>query len=683
MTRCLANKTNRFAVMLCAGFSLATPLMGAVPMRTVVITGEQVPGFPAGVIFAELNRPDINAAGRVVFSAKFSGPGITMVNDDTLWSDRSGALAFEAQAGQQAVGVPGGVLYETFNVPTLNDEGHLAFYGTVQGGGVANNNNDVLYSEGATGNLGLVAREAEHAAGAPVGVNYDSLNGFVYNNDGRIMWRASLKGPGVDLTNKAAIWSGFPGSVLMVVRAADPAPGLPGIVIGDGSRLSQPVLGNTNQCLFRVGLSGATVTNDNDSAIYSGSVDSPTLLIRKGDPAPGTPAGVNFGGVQGQTTNASGAAAILALLAGGSVDPTNSSAIFAEDQGGTLNLLARTGSQAPGAATGVVFDRFFTLLLDADGSVAFAAFLTGTDVDDTNDECVLSNNTGSMAFVAREGDRAPGTPEGVFFDGAPIFGAFSTSSLSMNGAGQVLFLGSLDGPGVDDTNRRGVWQHDPDSGLRLIVRQGDEIEVAPGDTRIMEDIQFVARSGGSDGQASGLNDTGEFAFWALFTDGSEAILVTADTDGDGTVDAFDNCDAANANQIDTDGDGTGDACDDCPNDAGKIVPGACGCGASDDDSDGDGTPDCNDECPNDATKIVAGDCGCGVPDQDLDGDGVNDCPPPVGGPVGGDCCGGGMPMMLPFMLLGWRSIRLRRHQPNQPHQRRDSGFRDNFDRLSP
>ena len=107
---------------------------------------------------------------------------------------------------------------------------------------------------------------------------------------------------------------------------------------------------------------------------------------------------------------------------------------------------------------------------------------------------------------------------------------------------------------------------------------------------------------------------------------------------------------------DTDLDGVPDCIDQCPNDANKVLIGACGCGLPDVDSDNDGMPDCLDRCPNnanvnaisacgcddmdndgdgvfdcvdpcsqDAQKTTAGRCGCGVADTDSDGDGVPDC----------------------------------------------------------
>ena len=97
-----------------------------------------------------------------------------------------------------------------------------------------------------------------------------------------------------------------------------------------------------------------------------------------------------------------------------------------------------------------------------------------------------------------------------------------------------------------------------------------------------------------------------------------------DLDGDGTVDAFDNCPTVpNGSQLDSDGDGNGDACDLCVgaddylDDDSDRVPNGCDlCPGADDniDSDGDGVPDGCDIC-------------AGAPDNlDNDGDGVpNGC----------------------------------------------------------
>ena len=112
-----------------------------------------------------------------------------------------------------------------------------------------------------------------------------------------------------------------------------------------------------------------------------------------------------------------------------------------------------------------------------------------------------------------------------------------------------------------------------------------------------------------------------------------------DADGDGRIDACDNCPAAyNTEQRDLDQDGTGDTCDDdidgdgtlnsadgCPMDPGKTEPGLCGCGIAETDADTDGTPDCLDGCPGNPDLTEPGPCRCYVPGVDSDNDGTDDC----------------------------------------------------------
>lgn len=66
-------------------------------------------------------------------------------------------------------------------------------------------------------------------------------------------------------------------------------------------------------------------------------------------------------------------------------------------------------------------------------------------------------------------------------------------------------------------------------------------------------------------QAEAVSAFGANNSWTAAGGYAKRWLRQVDTDGDGIVDASDNCPAiTNSDQMDTDGDGVGDACDNCP-----------------------------------------------------------------------------------------------------------------------
>jgi hypothetical protein len=157
--------------------------------------------------------------------------------------------------------------------------------------------------------------------------------------------------------------------------------------------------------------------------------------------------------------------------------------------------------------------------------------------------------------------------------------------------------------------------------IRFVRIQGGQLHpglegLAGFDLDAIAGVHSVETAGQADGDGDGIVDAADDC-------PTVADPEQRDGDGDGVGDACDNCPTVpNADQADRDHDGVGDACDNCPStpnpdqaDANHDGIGdACAPGLPPPDTDGDGVPDAADNCPTVAN-----------PDQrDTDGDGVGD-----------------------------------------------------------
>ncbi|RZD52013.1 MAG: hypothetical protein CXT67_07330 [Methanobacteriota archaeon] len=120
-----------------------------------------------------------------------------------------------------------------------------------------------------------------------------------------------------------------------------------------------------------------------------------------------------------------------------------------------------------------------------------------------------------------------------------------------------------------------------------------------------------------------------------------------DSDGDGIVDADDECpnspdepvwpDGCTPSQLDSDEDGVTDDLDLCPETGVGFTVDANGCADNQKDADGDGISDAGDQCPNTPITEVADANGCSDSQKDQDGDGVQDsldqCPNTLPGTI--------------------------------------------------
>lgn len=522
---------------------------GGLLFHKVALTGEQVPGTEPGVIFLtfttglnhDIMRPKIDDQGRVAFIALLTGSGVDATNQSGIWSDATGGLSLVVRTGMQAPGTPDGVTF--FGVPSdylpfppSFAGGQAAFQGALTGPGIDSGNDDGVWAE-QSGIIALIAREDDPAPGLPAGVTFSTVGGGIDNN-GHLGLSGSVSGPGVSSSNNDGIWSTRSGVLELLVREGDPAPGTePGVVFAGGGIGAGPY------------------------PLYPAQFNSLSQLAVQGN------------------------------LAGPGVDVYSDEALFVE-RNGQLTLLLREGDPAPGADSGVTFGgNSVSLALDSFsfndlGQVAFHCRLGGSLPTTT---AVFSDHNGSLDLIILPGDPAPGAdfdfnlfstpvlsdagrfavraagpdddgdpftqpPFGIWWDqpgtltplvlpGDQVYDGQTNVTITSAGAfigfssaGDLAFRASLDHP--ETGYKHGLVLTGPDGDLSLVVATGDLFDVHGDGTDSREVLRIVP---------GGLSETGAVVFRLDFTDGSSGHFTASidagaplgDFDGDGDVDLDD------------------------------------------------------------------------------------------------------------------------------------------------
>ncbi|MEM1446267.1 MAG: choice-of-anchor tandem repeat NxxGxxAF-containing protein [Planctomycetota bacterium] len=522
--RCLRR---HLAGAIASTVGLLPAAQAAVTYDTRALSSQPAPGTAAGVVFADVSNPVINAAGQVAFLGDLTGGGVNATNDSGIWSGGDGSLGLVARIGDAAPGAPAGITYGIVGVPLINSQGESAYLGLLSGSGLPANQNRGVWSEsaGSPGSPGPVAVSGNAAAGTAPGEVYSVLGGPRLNNAGQTAFSSFLAGNGIPDGTESGIWStpnGTPNAPRLIARTGEPAPGTGSGVVYRS--LDLPSLNPNGQTTYFGELTGTGVNGTNDAAIWSESGNVPNLVVRTGDTAPGAGAGVVFFNLGTPALNAAGQIAFAADLAGSGVQPDNRESLWTDasaNPGDLPSLVVRAGTAAPGAPGGAVFNSFADPVINQDGDLAFRGELLGGGVQVSFTSGVWTGSANDLDLVARASENAPGTPNGV------IFRDFDLPAL--NGNDQVAFRAVLDGTGVNGSNDRGIWATDPNGQLTLIVRTGDLFDVnddpALEDLRTVETLDVVRHTGNQDGRRSSLNDAGQLAFAASFTDGSSGIFV--------------------------------------------------------------------------------------------------------------------------------------------------------------
>lgn len=441
---------------------------------------------PAGGTYRFLSRPVMNNNGEVGFTASLNGVSNNRAVFQGTDVNDVGSVAAGTDYGRSLI--------------TIDSLGQVGYAG------------DKGYWLGTPGSATRFVAEPGFSPTILGGLNFNDLNilssdgRFRQANDGTVAFIAEASVG----SNDFRLVAGPINALVQVAGTGTPAPGIPGATFGLTSSFSEVSASSGGYVAFTDTLSGASVTSADEDTIWSGTPGNIQLVMRQGGQAPGFGPGDYYGNqISDPKVNASGQVVFESNVFGpGTV--SGDKGLFVGTPG-NIQLLARKGDVAAGPMGGAM-NSFNWPVINNDGDVALSSTIDGDDV-------FVTNSSGSFEVVAREGALAAGTTGDVRYGSLP-------RRFTFNNAGQVLFSTTLTG-GDALPGDFGLWRYDPDGTVTLLLRDGDLIELEPGDQRELDTIFRVPfdNVGGDDGYGSEFNDSGQAAVLAVFKDGTEAVIV--------------------------------------------------------------------------------------------------------------------------------------------------------------
>lgn len=493
---------------------LATFLTQAVSAQTIY-TPLAVSGETApgagSAMYESFRGAALNASGEVAFYATLDGLGASADNDTGIWAGAP-PLALAARENNRPPGTGNGVEFDTFGDPVLGPGGQVVFRATLKG--TVNSETDAGIWSGLPRGVQLVARKGAVPTGiGNAFVQFDSFGVPAINTNGAVAFGASMIGLTISEFNDTGIWSGTPGALQLVARENSLPPGV-GNASVEFASFGAPVISGSGKVAFNAKVRGLTISEENDTGIWAGPVNALALAARENNRPPDTGTGVMFDSFGDVVVDGGSQIAFGATLRGLGVSDQNDTGIWVGPPG-TLRLVARENSPPPGIPSqGVEFASFGPPVLSEAGRIAFHATLRGLGINRENREGIWTGSNAVPRLLVQAGSHAADTPDDVNF--------LSFDNPVFTGAGTVAFYANLIGE-VNFENDSGIWAGDAAGQLHLVVREGDFLDRGGVVSEIRPGGLTLFQHQGGDGMNS--NGLVQVLFQATFIDGTNGLFL--------------------------------------------------------------------------------------------------------------------------------------------------------------
>ncbi len=459
-------------------------------------------------------------------SLNASGPFYTTIlaNEALFGANISGLALFDGPAAEGPLLVEGqsflGLgLVVSFNALLPQDDGSLVFTGSAGEDIFSTSDGVRLFANGTVRTL--FSRES-----AIPGLEPGDELAFVFNVAARgrfVRADAFINKPDFTAENAAFLIDSQTGEIRRLATAGGAVP----LAEFAGARFA-PAIGPTQingsgQSIIASYVEGPGFQFGNDAVLLRTSFDGTLDVVsRSGAQAPGFPEGATPIVYSNAVINDAGTIATVAILAGPGTDPDFFSAqLYTYDAQNNLTVHATSGEQAPGLAPGVEVFGVRGSALNGSGDLAYIVQTLPDGGDPFSDAGVAlyTEINGETRLITSNGAPDP-AGGGIFLDIGGEVPLF-------NARGQVAFIGLL----LDLQTRQqynGLYATQPDGTLVRIARTGDTVEVAPGDVRVITllDLSSLGGSlGGENGTGRSFNDAGDLGFSVGLDELTGAVLL--------------------------------------------------------------------------------------------------------------------------------------------------------------
>lgn len=519
--------------------------------QTIVTSGSTVsgsaalsPSNPGEVFGAFSSTPAINNTGLVTFQAPviFTGQVSSgaLQNNVGIFSGGAGSVNVVAQAGYLAPTAAGGGTSTSwagdyannfsFTGAPIDAAGNIAITDTLvltsaggsnssAGVAIVGTNNTAVWSD-RSGSLSMVAQAGSTPLGA---TTLKAPSNVVQNPSGVLVYNATTN----DTPATGGVIIDSAGTPAFVARGSTIAPGTSGANFSNGT-FGAPVVNATGQVAFRSSLAtgtyagGAVITTANAQGIWKTVGGTVQLVAQAGTQAPGLATGDQFSSPNFSSPdfNNAGQTAFTDSLIVGSGDVTSgNSGAVWSEGGGTLHLVARDQVTTAPGTNGSVFNSSFGTPVINDSGKV--AFSASFN---GGTGIVAANNSGifteSSGIISLIAQK--GTQAPGFAAGVNLT---SLAGLALNSQGNLAFSGGLSSGGS------ALFGQDASGTVTPLLYTGESLQISPGVFGNVSGFSLVTASGGEDGRALNWNDNNTLAVSVQFNTGgvvsSAVVEVTA------------------------------------------------------------------------------------------------------------------------------------------------------------